>query len=202
MNPDLLLAYAARVKHLEQLLPHYLSSSGLDQDKNGRVLSLGCGREAMGEFLPLSIFYRKLDLKLEYTGVDKSAAEVREARHGLDYLGSIIEGDIRRIDELVRGKFSLILARHPDADVSREQWRAWETGLIKSRQLLTEHGCLLLTAPYSHGAAVALSLVDRAGYQNIQLEESPFQGEEMRIEGMDEPIALDKYVLVASRSVV
>ncbi len=202
MNADLLLAYSKRLKHLEQLLPHYLSPTNLNQDANGRVLSLGCGREAMGEFLPLSMFYRKLSLKFEYTGIDNSAAEIGEAREGLDYLGSIIEGDIQQIDELVKGEFSLIIARHPDVDVSHKQWDSWERGLRKCRPMLTEHGCLLLTTFYSWGAIPALSLVDRAGYQILTFEESPFHSEEMRIKKVDEPVALDKYVLVASRGVI
>ena len=185
MDIDLLMKYSRGQQHLQSTFQNYFEQVRFNPQKNPNVLNIGCGNNCIGEFTPLSKVYREqFGLTLSLTCVDKTEEDFSIAKRALGDFATFIPGDAQNITELVDDQYGLVVIRHPNPEVSRDQKRVWDI--------------FFMTHANYVGYVGLIALLSDNGYQMIVNEENPFPGQVFEVENSSEENRFDKFVVLGA----
>ena len=165
-------------KALRRMLEKYIPRTGYAAPERPRILNLGCG--VCYEALVLSGYFggkpwgfESKDVLLVGIDIDKKEVERAKQEYTTFELNDknanwiekpnyrFIQGDARRLRELVNGEFDVVVARHPNV---AELPDTWSTIFRESHGLMRPEGLLIATAFSDIEHEILEEQVQKAGY--------------------------------------
>lgn len=195
-------------KAFRKMLETYIPRTNYHINGNERILNLGCGK--CYEAYVLSGYfggkhYGSDSENVFLVGIDIDAKEIERAKQEytrLDFSERVakfiektnykfVEGDAKRLRELVNGEFDVVIARHTNVAEIPDTWR---TIFQEAYHLLKTRGILLATSFSDLEHQMLEEQVQKAGYK-IALSESNAYA----IPTSDKEVSIDRKILLARK---
>jgi len=183
-----------------KILGEYLSRFGIVVPESPAVLDIGCGNNAIWNYLALISYLSERALGFpQYVGVDMYEEAFSKAREGLEGLATFIACDARELSRHVEGPFHLILCQHPPLTTSKEGPRIWQAVFEEAARVLDPEGCFVLTSFWVNDHIPAQVAVQKAGLEILYSGKNAYPGKIFDKGSDGEDLQYDKYILLARK---
>jgi hypothetical protein len=183
-----------------KILSEYLPKCGVTLCENPGVINVGCGNSVKWNYLGVTLYLANQGLGMPYyVGVDIEEEAFAEAKEALDGLVKFVTGDAQHLTDFLSGTYQLAILEHPNFSTSTEGSKVWQRILQETAKLLDVNGAMILTSFWLNDQMPARVAVERAGYDIVYNGRNKFPGRRFDTAENGEPLAFDKYVIVAKK---
>ena len=184
-----------------KMLGEYLPKCDLKLCKNPSVLNIGCGNNVKWNYLGVTLYLANQGLGLpNYVGVDVEEGAFAEAKEALDGLVNFVAGDAQNLTDFLTGAYQLAIFEHPNLATSPDGPKIWQKIFRETAKLLDVNGAVVLTSFWLNDHIPAQRALERAGHEIIYNGRNKFPGKRFDTADNGEPLAFDKYIIVAKKS--
>lgn len=184
-----------------KMLSEYLPKCGLKLCENPSVLNIGCGNNVKWNYLGVTLYLANQGLGLpNYVGVDVEEEAFAKAKEALDGLVNFVAGDAQNLTDFLAGSYQLAIFEHPTLATSPDGPKVWQRIFRETAKLLDANGAVVLTSFWLNDHMPAQEALERAAYDIIYNGTNKFPGKRFGTADNGEPLAFDKYIIVANKS--
>ncbi len=182
---------------LDKTVQYALDATHFSVDEKPRILSIGTAGSGLEEYHAFISYFGIRKIRLDkYVAIDISEKNLQPTRRYIETYSdvTIICDDARKIPEFLQDQYDIVIAGHPDCEISKENIQIWSEIFRNVKSRLKDNSRLISVSYTDFERNILSSILNENRYNILLNELNPFAGDLLYGEAK-----IGKYLTVARK---